>query len=93
MNEPAPQRAPPEIWERIARYIPRYQLRSWLSLSAFHREIAQRHIFHTLDLFFGECCFRVPVCQHDGTLCNLRSIVLDPTPKGRYRHCVLGSRI
>lgn len=54
MHEPAHQRAPIEIWERIARYIPRYHLRTWLSISAFHREIAQRHIFHTLDLFFGD---------------------------------------
>ena len=54
MNEPAYQRAPPEIWERIARYIPRYHLRTWLPVSAFHRDIAQRHIFHTLDLFFGD---------------------------------------
>ncbi|KAI5122658.1 hypothetical protein M0805_007919 [Coniferiporia weirii] len=54
MNEPAHQRAPPEIWERIARYMPRYHLRTWLSVSSFHREIAQRHIFRTLDLFFGD---------------------------------------
>ena len=54
INEPAHQRAPPEIWERIARHIPRYHLRSWLSVSSFHRDIAQRHIFHTLDLFFGD---------------------------------------
>ncbi|KAH8112135.1 hypothetical protein DFH11DRAFT_1609969 [Phellopilus nigrolimitatus] len=54
LNEPAYQRAPPEVWERIARYIPRYHLRTWLHVSSFHREIAQRHIFHTLDLFFGD---------------------------------------
>lgn len=54
MHEPAYQRAPIEIWERIARFIPRFHLRTWLSVSAFHREIAQRHIFHILDLFFGD---------------------------------------
>ena len=54
MNEPAHQRAPPEIWERIARFTPRYHLRTWLSVSSFHRDIAQRHIFRTLDLFFGD---------------------------------------
>ncbi|KAE9401840.1 hypothetical protein BT96DRAFT_1017942 [Gymnopus androsaceus JB14] len=51
---PASQRAPPEIWERIAYHIPRYHLRSWLFVSPFHREIAVRIIFHTLDLYFGE---------------------------------------
>ncbi|KAI0758880.1 hypothetical protein C8Q74DRAFT_1319732 [Fomes fomentarius] len=45
---------PPEIWERIARFIPRYHLRSWLFVSAFHRDIAVRLIFHTVDLYFGE---------------------------------------
>ncbi|KAI0698173.1 hypothetical protein C8T65DRAFT_582077 [Cerioporus squamosus] len=54
VDEPASQRAPPEIWERIARFIPRYHLRSWLFVSAFHREIAVRLIFHTIDLYFGE---------------------------------------
>ncbi|KAJ3849488.1 hypothetical protein EV368DRAFT_75675 [Lentinula lateritia] len=53
-NTPASQRAPPEIWERIAHHIPRYHLRTWLFLSPFHREIAVRIIFHTLDLYFGE---------------------------------------
>ncbi|GAW07885.1 hypothetical protein LENED_009910 [Lentinula edodes] len=53
-NTPASQRAPPEIWERIAYHIPRYHLRTWLFLSPFHREIAVRIIFHTLDLYFGE---------------------------------------
>ncbi|KAI0077022.1 hypothetical protein K474DRAFT_1662280 [Panus rudis PR-1116 ss-1] len=52
--EPASQRAPPEIWERIAHFIPRYHLRNWLSVSAFHRNIAVRIIFHTVDLYFGE---------------------------------------
>lgn len=54
MDEPASQRAPPEIWERIALHIPRYHLRTWLFVSAFHRDIAVRHIFHTIDLYFGE---------------------------------------
>ncbi|KIK66352.1 hypothetical protein GYMLUDRAFT_239320 [Collybiopsis luxurians FD-317 M1] len=53
-NTPASQRAPPEIWERIAHNIPRYHLRTWLFVSPFHREIAVRIIFHTLDLYFGE---------------------------------------
>ncbi|KAF8890753.1 hypothetical protein BD779DRAFT_1622465 [Infundibulicybe gibba] len=54
MSAPASQRAPLEVWERIALYIPRYHLRTWLFVSAFHRDIAVRHIFHTLDLYFGE---------------------------------------
>ncbi|KAI0659532.1 hypothetical protein C8Q70DRAFT_915293 [Cubamyces menziesii] len=54
VDEPASQRAPPEVWELIARFIPRYHLRSWLFVSAFHRDIAVRLIFHTIDLYFGE---------------------------------------
>ena len=54
MHEPASQRAPSEVWERIALFIPRYHLRTWLFVSSFHREIAARQIFHTLDLYFGE---------------------------------------
>ncbi|KAH9851278.1 hypothetical protein C2E23DRAFT_831875 [Lenzites betulinus] len=54
VDEPASQRAPPEIWELIARFIPRYHLRTWLFVSAFHRDIAVRLIFHTIDLYFGE---------------------------------------
>ncbi len=53
-NEPASQRAPPEVWETIARHIPRHHLRTWLFVSAFHRNIAVRIIFRTLDLYFGE---------------------------------------
>ncbi|KAF8991309.1 hypothetical protein BDQ17DRAFT_1255018 [Cyathus striatus] len=53
-SSPASQRAPPEIWERIALHIPRYHLRTWLFVSSFHRDIAVRHIFHTLDIYFGE---------------------------------------
>ncbi|KAF9456903.1 hypothetical protein BDZ94DRAFT_1176681 [Collybia nuda] len=52
--EPASRRAPPEVWERIALHIPRYYLRTWLFVSSFHRDIAVRQIFHTLDLYFGE---------------------------------------
>ena len=54
INEPASQRAPMEIWERIASHIPRYHLRTWLFISSFHRDIAVRHIFHTVDIYFGE---------------------------------------
>ncbi|PSR73013.1 hypothetical protein PHLCEN_2v11117 [Hermanssonia centrifuga] len=54
VDEPASHRAPPEVWDRIARFIPRYHLRTWLFVSAFHRNIAVRIIFHTLDLYFGE---------------------------------------
>ena len=54
MNEPAWQRTPLEIWDRVARFIPRYHLRTLLFVSSSHREIAQRHIFHSLDLFFGD---------------------------------------
>ncbi|TDL26844.1 hypothetical protein BD410DRAFT_782927 [Rickenella mellea] len=53
-DEPAHHRAPPEIWERVARHIPRHHLRTWLFVSSFHREIAQRLIFHTMDLYFGD---------------------------------------
>ncbi|KAK7057913.1 hypothetical protein R3P38DRAFT_2843621 [Favolaschia claudopus] len=52
-HDPASQRAPVEVWERIASFIPRYHLRTWLFISAFHHEIAVRNIFHTLDLYFG----------------------------------------
>ena len=54
MDEPASHRTPLEIWERIASCIPRYHLRTWLSVSAFHRNIAVQQIFHTVDLYFGE---------------------------------------
>ncbi|KAJ7264050.1 hypothetical protein B0H12DRAFT_272542 [Mycena haematopus] len=53
-HDPAAQRAPVEVWERIASFIPRYHLRTWLFVSAFHRDIAVRMIFHTLDLYFGD---------------------------------------
>lgn len=53
-HSPPSQRAPPEIWHRIACHIPRYHLRTWLSVSAFHRSIALPLIFHTIDLYFGE---------------------------------------
>ncbi|KAJ7595103.1 hypothetical protein C8J56DRAFT_928399 [Mycena floridula] len=53
-GEPASQRAPPEMWERIASHIPRYHLRTWLFVSSFHRSIAVRQIFHTLDIYFGD---------------------------------------
>ncbi|KAJ7457063.1 hypothetical protein FB451DRAFT_1275829 [Mycena latifolia] len=53
-HDPASQRAPVEVWERIAGFIPRYHLRTWLFVSAFHRDIAVRMIFHTLDLYFGD---------------------------------------
>ncbi|KAI0297045.1 hypothetical protein B0F90DRAFT_1811223 [Multifurca ochricompacta] len=33
---------------------PRYFLRTWLFVSSFHRGIALRHIFHTIDLYLGE---------------------------------------
>ncbi|KAJ7787564.1 hypothetical protein B0H14DRAFT_2473252 [Mycena olivaceomarginata] len=52
-HDPASARAPVEVWERIASFIPRYHLRTWLFVSAFHRDIAVRLIFHTLDLYFG----------------------------------------
>jgi hypothetical protein len=34
--------------------MPRYHLRTWLFISSFHRDIAVRHIFHTVDIYFGE---------------------------------------
>ena len=53
-EEPACHRTPLEIWDRVASHIPRYHLRTWLFVSAFHRDIAQRHIFSTIDLHLGE---------------------------------------
>jgi hypothetical protein len=53
-DAPASQRAPAEVWDRIARFIPRYFLRTWLSVSSFYRDIASRHIFRSIDLFIGE---------------------------------------
>ncbi|KAF8626672.1 hypothetical protein AX15_004763 [Amanita polypyramis BW_CC] len=53
-SEPASQRVPPEVWDRIAQYVPRYHLRSWLFLPIFYRDIASRHIFHTIDIYFGD---------------------------------------
>lgn len=53
-DEPASHRTPLEIWDRVASYIPRYHLRTWLFVSAFHRNIAVRQIFQTVDLYFGE---------------------------------------
>ncbi|KAI9435553.1 hypothetical protein H4582DRAFT_2059465 [Lactarius indigo] len=51
---PALQRVPLEIWDRIASFIPRYFLRKWLSLHSFHRDIALRRVFHTVDLYLDE---------------------------------------
>ncbi|KAF7318494.1 hypothetical protein HMN09_00358600 [Mycena chlorophos] len=51
---PASHRVPAEVWSLIASYTPRYHLRSWLSVSPFHRAIAVRIIFHTIDLYFAE---------------------------------------
>jgi hypothetical protein len=42
------------VWERIAYHIPRHYLRTWLFVSSFHRDVAVRQIFHTLDIYFGE---------------------------------------
>lgn len=53
-HEPASHRAPVEIWERIASHTPRYHIRTWLSISSVHREIALQHIFHTVDIYFGD---------------------------------------
>jgi hypothetical protein len=53
-SEPAHRKLPPELWSRIASYTPRFHLRTWLSVSSFHREIALSHIFRTLDIYFGE---------------------------------------
>lgn len=54
VDQPASQRAPMEIWDRIARHIPRCHLRTWLFVSAFHRELAVRILFRTVDLYFGD---------------------------------------
>jgi hypothetical protein len=49
-NEPASQRAPVEIWERIASHMPCFHIRTWLSVSSFYRDIAMRPV----DIYFGE---------------------------------------
>jgi hypothetical protein len=54
MEESACHRTPLEVWDRVAAYIPRYHLRTWLFVSAFYRGIAQRRIFSTVDLHLGE---------------------------------------
>ncbi|KAI0282237.1 hypothetical protein BC826DRAFT_1065780 [Russula brevipes] len=51
---PASQRIPPEIWDQIASFVPRYFLRTWLFVSSFHRDIALRRIFRTVDLYLCE---------------------------------------
>ncbi|KAF9784563.1 hypothetical protein BJ322DRAFT_1100263 [Thelephora terrestris] len=53
-EEPVYHRVPLEIWDRVASYIPRHFLRTWLFLSTFYRDIAQRHIFSAVDLHLGE---------------------------------------
>lgn len=55
-QEPSYRRTPPEIWSRIASFIPRYHLRTWLSVSVLYREIALTRIFRAIDLFFGDDC-------------------------------------
>ncbi|KAI9450284.1 hypothetical protein F5148DRAFT_1277868 [Russula earlei] len=50
----ASQRVPPEIWDQIASFVPRYFLRTWLFVSPFHRDIALRRIFRTVDLYLCE---------------------------------------
>jgi hypothetical protein len=50
----APQRLPPEIWDQIASFIPRYFLPTWLFVSSFHRDTALRRIFRTVDLYLCE---------------------------------------
>ncbi len=45
---------PLELWEQVATQTPRYHLWPWLFVSRSHRDIASRHIFHTLDLYFHE---------------------------------------
>jgi hypothetical protein len=34
--------------------MPNYHLRQWLLVSPLHRDIASRHIFHTIDIYFEE---------------------------------------
>ncbi|KAH9029242.1 hypothetical protein EDB85DRAFT_2091001 [Lactarius pseudohatsudake] len=51
---PALPPLPLEIWDRIASFIPRYFLRKWLFLPSFHRDIALRRVFHTVDLYLDE---------------------------------------
>lgn len=38
----------------IASHIPRFHLRTWLYVSRFHRGIARRLIFRTIDIYFGD---------------------------------------
>ncbi|PCH43202.1 hypothetical protein WOLCODRAFT_103209 [Wolfiporia cocos MD-104 SS10] len=79
-TEPASHRVPPEIWEHIAAYIPRYHLRTWLSVSAFHHTIASRIIFRTIDLYFGEDSDNV-----NRGLDILDRVKVDPTFAGLVR--------
>jgi hypothetical protein len=37
----------------IASHIPRYHLRTWPFVSAFHRSISRQIIIQTIDIYFG----------------------------------------
>lgn len=54
INQPLYRRLPLEVWENIVSFVPRYHLRSWLFVSAFFRDIAQRTIFRKVDIYFSE---------------------------------------
>ncbi len=73
---PALQRVPLEIWDRIAGFIPRYFLRKWLFVSSFHRNVALRRVFHTVDLYLGEDA------SWDRTLDIFDRVRMDPSFSG-----------
>lgn len=91
VDEPASHRAPPEVWDRIARFIPRYHLRTWLFVSAFHRNIAVRIIFHTLDLYFGEDQDNVRENLNRG-LDIFDRVKADPFSRAKSRYCAFTGR-
>src|SRR6266849_3657279 len=73
---PTLQRLPPEIWDQIASFIPRYFLCTWLFISSFYRDIALCRIFRTVDLYLCEdsdnwnrTLRRLEECLHQLWLC------------------------
>ena len=51
---PLHRRLPLEVWELIASHIPRFHLKPWLGASIFFRDIAQRTLFRTVDVYLSE---------------------------------------
>lgn len=53
-GQPLYRRLPLEVWEIIASFTPRHHLRHWLFVSPFFRDVAQRAIFRTVDVYLSE---------------------------------------